>query len=62
MTSERLSKEVFSDEGKEVIEHTRTLLDLPGLAVKVRNSFSVKAALMEFGRWYEAVMKIPVED
>ena len=60
--SERLSKEVFRDEGKEVIEHTRTLLDLPSLAVKIRKSSSVKAALMEFGRWFEALMKIPVED
>ena len=60
--TEKLSKEVFSDEGKEVIEHTRTLLDLPSLAVKVRYSSPVKVALMEYGRWFEAVMKIPVED
>ena len=47
--SKRLREEVFSEEGEEIIGYTRTLLDLPTLAVKVRKEQSpLKAALMLF--------------
>ena len=61
--SKRLSEEVFSDEGEKVIGKTRTILDLPTLAVKIKTEkSSVKVAAIEFGSWYEAVRSIPVED
>ena len=61
--SERLTQDVFSKEGRDIIENTRTLLDLPNLAVKIRSQeSSLKVALVEFSMWYEAVKNIPVEE
>ena len=61
--SRKLTDEVFSEEGKAVIGHTRTILDFARLAIKVRNgSSAVKVAVTEFNKWLEAVQKIPVKD
>ena len=61
--SERLTQDVFSKEGRDIIENTRTLLDLPNLAIKIRSQdSSLKVALVEFPVWYEAVKKIPVDE
>lgn len=61
--SKRLGEEVFSEEGEQVIEKTRIILDLPTLALKIKHEkSSVKVAAMEFEKWYEAMDKIPVED
>ena len=61
--SRKLTDEVFSEEGKAVIGHTRTILDFARLAIKVRKGTSaVKVAVTEFNGWLEAVQKIPVKD
>ena len=61
--SSRLNADVFSEEGEEIIGFTRTLLDLPTLAIKVKKAqSSLKAALIEFPEWFKAVNKIPVDD
>ena len=61
--SKRLSDEVFSKDGEEVINRTRTILDFSRLALKIKNEkSSVKVAYIEFPKWIEAVEKIPVED
>jgi hypothetical protein len=61
--SKRLKAEVFSEEGEEIIGYTRTLLDLPTLALKVKKEqSSLKVALIEFPEWSKAVKNIPVDD
>jgi hypothetical protein len=43
-----MKAEVFSEEGEEIIGYTRTLLDLPTLALKVKKEqSSLKVALIE---------------
>lgn len=61
--SQRLTQDVFSNEGKVMIENTRILLDLPSLAMKIKSQEScLKVALMEFPRWQEAIEQIPVDE
>ena len=56
--SDRLTQDVFTEEGREIIEKTRIILDLPSLAVKIRSQDSaLKVALVKFPRWHEAVEK-----
>ena len=58
----RLSKEVYSPEGKVAIEHTRTILDLPTLARKLRvlGSSSIKVTATEFPAFLKAVRSLPI--
>ena len=61
--SRRLEDDVFGEEGKVVIQRTRTILDLPSLAIKIKKSTStIRVALTEFGPWIEAVRNIPVTE
>ena len=61
--SKGLDEDVFSEEGADVIGRTRTILDLPGLAIKIKKEkSSVKVARIEFPNWSEAVEKIPVDE
>ena len=58
----RLSKEVYSPEGKVAIEHTRTILDLPTLAGKLRvlGSSSIKVTATKFPAFLKAVRSLPI--
>ena len=61
--SDRLTQDVFTEEGREIIEKTRIILDLPSLAVKIRSQDSaLKVALVEFPRWHEAVEKVGIDE
>ena len=61
--SGRLTEDVFSQEGRDMIENSRTLLDLPGLAVKIKSQeSSLKVALVEFDKWLEAVKMMRIEE
>ena len=57
-----LSAEVYSSEGKAAVELTRTMLDLPHLARKVKTSgsSSIKVAITEFPKFLNAVRSLPV--
>ena len=57
-----LSDEVFSAEGKKVIEATRVILDLPILAVKLKETGAnpIKVSEVEFPKFAKAVSEIPV--
>ena len=57
-----LSDEVFSVEGKKVIEATRVILDLPTLAVKIKETRAspIKVAEVEFTKFAKAVSEISV--
>ena len=61
--SKRLNEDVFNEEGEEIIGYTRTVLDLPALAIKMRKEqSSLKVALTEFPTWLASVRNIPVDD
>ena len=58
-----LSNDVYSPEGKAVIEETRVILDLPTLALKLKEPGAsvIKVSLTEFPRFNKAVFKVPVD-
>ena len=57
-----LGKEVYSDDLKAVIEATRPVLDLAGLASKLKNPEAsyIKVAATEFPQFKQAVDKVPI--
>ena len=57
-----LLKEVYSDEVKGVVEHTRSVLDLVALALKLKvpGTSNIKLAVTEFPKFKEAIEKVPV--
>ena len=59
-----LSKEVYSQDGKAVIERTRVVLDLPALALKLKQygASPINVSLTEFPKFKVAVLKVPVDD
>ena len=57
-----LAVEVYSSEGKAAVELTRTMLDLPALARKIKSAGSscIKVAITEFPKFLNAVRSLPV--
>ena len=57
-----LTAEVYSSEGKAAVELTRTILDLPDLARKVKasGSSSIKVAITEFPKFLNNVRSLPI--
>lgn len=57
-----LSEKVYSSEGKAVIEETRVVLDLPDLALKLKEhgASPIKVSVTEFPKFQEAVSNVPV--
>ena len=61
--SKRLKAEVFIEEGEEIIGYTKTLLDLPSLALKMKKEqSSLKVAFNGFPEQSKAVKNISVDD
>ena len=58
----QLSKNVYSDEEKDLIGHTRLILDLPALAGLIKESGEsvVKVVVTEFSKFLFAVRGIPI--
>ena len=56
-----LSKEVYSEDVKTVIEETRTVLDLTALALQLKEpeASHIKIAVTEFPKFQQAVNKVP---
>ena len=57
-----LSKEVYTPEMKTVIEETRAVLDLPALALKLKEpeASHIKVAVTEFPKFKQAIEKVPI--
>ena len=57
-----LSENVYSNEGKKVIENTRTILDWPALALKLKETGAspIKVSVTEFPRFKKAIESIPI--
>ena len=57
-----LARDVYSPEGKAKVELTRTILDLPRLAkkLKVAGSSSIKVAVAEFPKFLNAIGTLPI--
>ena len=61
--TERLTANVFNEEGEDIIGHTKTILDLPDLAMKIKKQVStIVLTIIEFPKWLTAVKKIKLED
>ena len=61
--STKLETEVYSAEEKVLIERTRVVLDLPALAMKLKQpgASAIKTTATEFPKFLEAVRSIPVK-
>ena len=57
-----LKNEVFDDDAKNAISYTRTVLDLPALAIKLKSEDGgyIKVALREFPTFLTAVRCLPI--
>ena len=58
-----LNNQVYSAEGKSVIEQTRVVLDLPSLALKLKEhgASPVNISMSEYPKFKKAVSKVPVD-
>ena len=58
-----LSTKVYSAEGKSVIEETRIILDLPALALKLKEhgASAVKVSIATYPKFKNAIFKVPVD-
>ncbi len=63
MNSAGLSEKVYSSKGKAVIEVTRVVLDLPALALNLKEhgASPIKVSVTEFPRFKEALSNVPVD-